>query len=115
MSVKGGAVIDPDSGVIQYLVILTNYSYKSLIVHWVTHCPFGQSLSIHSVKKSHLCFNYSRAGLEDVAHVLEVKGEVYNAVLGLVDITRGTNSYYKLQVLKKDNSEKFVFCHSNFG
>ena len=64
MSVKGGAVVDPDSG------------------------------------------------LEDVAHVLEVKGEVYNAVLGMVDITRGTNSYYKLQVLKKDNSEKFYLFRS---
>ncbi|XP_028396308.1 poly [ADP-ribose] polymerase 1-like isoform X2 [Dendronephthya gigantea] len=64
MSVKGGAVVDPDSG------------------------------------------------LEDVAHVLDVKGEVYNAVLGMVDITRGTNSYYKLQVLKKDKSERYYLFRS---
>ena len=40
--------------------------------------------------------------------MVDVKGEVYNAVLGLVDITRGTNSYYKLQVLKEDKRERFV-------
>lgn len=51
---------------------------------------------------------FSSSGLEDEAHVLEIKGEVFNAVLGMVDITRGTNSYYKLQVLKKDNSKRFA-------
>ncbi|CAB3982898.1 Poly [ADP-ribose] polymerase 1 [Paramuricea clavata] len=64
MSVKGGAVVDPDSG------------------------------------------------LEDKAHVLQVKGEVYNAVLGMVDITRGTNSYYKLQVLKEDKSSRCYLFRS---
>ena len=59
------------------------------------------------VRISHLFQSFS--GLEDVAHVLEMKGEVYNAVLGMVDITRGTNSYYKLQVLKKDKSERSVY------
>jgi len=34
---------------------------------------------------------------------------VYNVVLGLVDIMRGTNSYYKLQVLESDKSKKSVF------
>ena len=31
------------------------------------------------------------------------KGTIYNAVLGMVDITRGSNSYYKLQLLEADN------------
>lgn len=51
-------------------------------------------------------------GLEDTAHVLDVKGTIYNAVLGMVDITRGTNSYYKLQVLKEDNSSRFGMMFS---
>jgi len=47
-------------------------------------------------------------GLEHKAHVLqEGKSEVYNVVLGLVDIMRGTNSYYKLQVLESDKSKKY--------
>ena len=41
-------------------------------------------------------------GLEDTHHVYEEKGLVYNAVLGLVDVVRGTNSYYKLQLLEGD-------------
>ena len=45
--------------------------------------------------------------LEDVAHVLEDKGEIYNAVLGMVDIVRGTNSYYKLQILEANSSSRY--------
>lgn len=41
-------------------------------------------------------------GLENSAHVLEQKGKMYSATLGLVDIVRGTNSYYKLQLLEDD-------------
>ena len=40
--------------------------------------------------------------MEDTCHVLEESGNVYSATLGLVDIVRGTNSYYKLQLLKDD-------------
>lgn len=48
------------------------------------------------------------SGLEDKAHVLqEGKNELYNAVLGLVDISRGTNSFYKLQVLESDKGNKW--------
>uniref|UniRef100_A0A3B5AWL1 Poly [ADP-ribose] polymerase n=1 Tax=Stegastes partitus TaxID=144197 RepID=A0A3B5AWL1_9TELE len=42
------------------------------------------------------------SGLEDSAHVLEQNGKMYSATLGLVDIVRGTNSYYKLQLLEDD-------------
>ena len=41
-------------------------------------------------------------GLEDKAHVYQEKDDVYNAVLGLVDVVRGTNSFYKIQVLESD-------------
>ena len=40
--------------------------------------------------------------MEDVCHVLQEDGNLYSATLGLVDIVRGTNSYYKLQLLKHD-------------
>ncbi|XP_053378443.1 poly [ADP-ribose] polymerase 1-like [Mercenaria mercenaria] len=42
------------------------------------------------------------SGLENTAHVVEEKGSIYNAVLGLVDVVRGTNSYYKIQALEGD-------------
>ena len=47
-------------------------------------------------------------GLEDSAHVLKVKDDIYNAVLGMVDLVRGTNSYYKFQLLEADGSKRFV-------
>ena len=36
--------------------------------------------------------------------MVEEKGAIYNAVLGLVDVVRGTNSYYKIQALESDKS-----------
>ncbi|KAJ8308841.1 hypothetical protein KUTeg_013715 [Tegillarca granosa] len=44
------------------------------------------------------------SGLEDTCHVIEEKGEIYNAVLGLVDVVKGTNSFYKLQALENDKT-----------
>ncbi|KAL4239025.1 Poly [ADP-ribose] polymerase 1 [Mactra antiquata] len=43
------------------------------------------------------------SGVASTAHVIEEKGVIYNAVLGLVDVVRGTNSYYKLQALEGDS------------
>ncbi|GAB6020530.1 hypothetical protein CHUAL_003213 [Chamberlinius hualienensis] len=48
-----------------------------------------------------------KQGLEDVAHVLEEKNKIFMAVLNLVDVVRGTNSYYKLQLLEANNKRKF--------
>jgi len=36
---------------------------------------------------------------------------VYNAVLGLVDIVQGTNSFYKLQLLEADSSKRYSPQH----
>ncbi|XP_072912212.1 poly [ADP-ribose] polymerase 1 isoform X2 [Hemitrygon akajei] len=47
------------------------------------------------------------SGLEDSAHVFEQSGRILSATLGLVDITRGTNSYYKLQLLEDDNRKRY--------
>uniref|UniRef100_A0A8D0ALX0 Poly [ADP-ribose] polymerase n=1 Tax=Sander lucioperca TaxID=283035 RepID=A0A8D0ALX0_SANLU len=41
------------------------------------------------------------------AHVLEQSGKMYSATLGLVDIVRGTNSYYKLQLLEDDVQKRY--------
>lgn len=49
------------------------------------------------------------SGLEDEAHVLlepKTNGP-YTCVLGLVDILRGTNSYYKLQIIEDDKKSKY--------
>ena len=48
--------------------------------------------------------------LEDSHHVLETGGVIWNAVLNMVDITRGTNSYYKLQVLESDGGIVKRYC-----
>lgn len=45
-------------------------------------------------------------GLEHSAHVLEKGGKVFSATLGLVDIVKGTNSYYKLQLLEDDKESR---------
>nr|UYS55296.1 poly-ADP-ribose polymerase I [Physella acuta] len=42
------------------------------------------------------------SGLAENAHVVQDLGDPMSVVLGLVDITRGTNSFYKLQVLESD-------------
>lgn len=52
------------------------------------------------------------SGLEETCHVLKDidTGGIFTSVLGLVDITRGTNSYYKMQLLESDNGRQwFVF------
>ncbi|XP_063079036.1 poly [ADP-ribose] polymerase 1 [Engraulis encrasicolus] len=47
------------------------------------------------------------SGLENCAHVLDQNGAIYSATLGLVDIVRGTNSYYKLQLLEDDVQKRY--------
>ncbi|XP_068088920.1 poly [ADP-ribose] polymerase 1 isoform X2 [Hyperolius riggenbachi] len=46
------------------------------------------------------------SGLESTCHVLESNGKIFSATLGLVDISRGTNSYYKLQLLEHDRESR---------
>uniref|UniRef100_A0A3B4A191 Poly [ADP-ribose] polymerase n=1 Tax=Periophthalmus magnuspinnatus TaxID=409849 RepID=A0A3B4A191_9GOBI len=46
---------------------------------------------------------------ENSAHVLEQGGKMYSATLGLVDIVKGMNSYYKLQLLEDDVQKYWVF------
>ncbi|XP_040286523.1 poly [ADP-ribose] polymerase 1 [Bufo bufo] len=47
------------------------------------------------------------SGLENSSHVLEKSGKIFSATLGLVDITRGTNSYYKLQLIEHDRDSRY--------
>ncbi|XP_039604229.1 poly [ADP-ribose] polymerase 1 [Polypterus senegalus] len=47
------------------------------------------------------------SGLEKCAHVLDQNGKIFSATLGLVDISRGTNSYYKLQLLEDDSKKRY--------
>ena len=50
--------------------------------------------------------------LEHSHHVLEEGKTIWNAVLGMVDIVRGTNSYYKLQLLEGDSSRSYYVFRS---
>lgn len=47
------------------------------------------------------------SGLEDSAHVYQRGSKIYNCVLGMVNIMKGTNSYYKLQVLESDRKNSW--------
>ncbi|ALC45395.1 Parp, partial [Drosophila busckii] len=47
------------------------------------------------------------SGLEDIAHVYAKSKDRYNVVLGLTDIQRNKNSYYKMQLLEADKKNKF--------
>ncbi|KAH7933704.1 hypothetical protein HPB49_015960 [Dermacentor silvarum] len=47
------------------------------------------------------------SGLADIAHVYAKGDEIYSSVLGLVDVNRGTNSYYKLQLLESDKKNRY--------
>lgn len=62
------------------------------------HRPLGEKTRLSA----------SATGLEHSAHVLEKGGKVFSATLGLVDIVKGTNSYYKLQLLEDDKESRCV-------
>eukprot|EP00064_Thunnus_orientalis_P008492 superscaffoldBa00001010_g8515 len=81
LTVKGGAAVDPDSG--------GSKSKKMKLT-----VKGGAAVDPDS-------------GLENSAHVLEQSGKMYSATLGLVDIVRGTNSYYKLQLLEDDVQKRY--------
>ena len=84
LKLKDGAAVDPESG--------SSFSFDS--------------------KRQRFIFESSFTELEDTCHVLKDtdNGGIFTAVLGLVDITRGTNSYYKMQLLESDNGRQwFVF------
>uniref|UniRef100_A0ABM0LXA4 NAD(+) ADP-ribosyltransferase n=1 Tax=Saccoglossus kowalevskii TaxID=10224 RepID=A0ABM0LXA4_SACKO len=46
------------------------------------------------------------SGLQDCSHIYSEGDTKYQATLGLVDIVRGTNSFYKLQMLEDDRKDK---------
>lgn len=49
------------------------------------------------------------SGLEDEAHVYCEGDLKYFAILGLVDIAKDKNSYYKIQLLEADNHKRYCF------
>ena len=86
MKLKDGFAVDPDSG-----MLFVFFSVSTIRIIEI---------------ECHL-------GLEETCHVLkdEATNEMFAAVLGRVDITCGTNSYYKIQLLKSDTNKEqwFVF------
>ena len=75
----------------------------------------GSKLKVKSIKlKAGLAVD-PKSKLENVAHVYKTDNCVYTCVLGLTDITKNLNSYYKLQVLEADVQsvhKKFWFFSS---
>ena len=55
------------------------------------------------------------SGKEDSCHLLTVNGVIYTAVLGLVNLTRGSNSYYKLQILEHDKKKNRYYVFRAWG
>lgn len=92
LTVKGGAAVDPDSGL-----------SSEPCVDFTFSCLFFCCLDLMV-----FLFFFNLLGLENSAHVLEQGGKMYSATLGLVDIVRGTNSYYKLQLLEDDVQKRSV-------
>ena len=39
--------------------------------------------------------------------MFQKEGDIYNAVLGMADLAKNTNSYYKLQVLVHDSEKRY--------
>ncbi|XP_041564508.1 poly [ADP-ribose] polymerase isoform X2 [Drosophila elegans] len=52
------------------------------------------------------------SGLEDIAHVYVESKDKYSIVLGLTDIQRNKNSFYKLQLLESDKTAKYWIFRS---
>jgi len=48
-----------------------------------------------------------QSGLEHKAHVLKNEDVTWNANLCLSDVQTGKNSYYKMQILKADTSNRY--------
>lgn len=54
------------------------------------------------------------SGLSDVAHVYQREGVLYTSVLGLTDIQKNKNSYFKIQVLQSDDFRRY-WLFSSWG
>nr|XP_030724329.1 poly [ADP-ribose] polymerase 1 isoform X1 [Globicephala melas] len=101
LTLKGGAAVDPDSGK------GTGVSRVSCGHPVDEGNHVGQGCASPSGLKA-----LSVTGLEHSAHVLEKGGKVFSATLGLVDIVKGTNSYYKLQLLEDDKESRYWIFRS---
>nr|VZH97926.1 unnamed protein product [Spirometra erinaceieuropaei] len=56
------------------------------------------------------------SGMEDIASVLkDSKGRPLSAILGMVDLVKGVNSYYRLQVLVSDKEPKRYWVFRAWG
>uniref|UniRef100_G1PK82 Poly [ADP-ribose] polymerase n=1 Tax=Myotis lucifugus TaxID=59463 RepID=G1PK82_MYOLU len=100
--------------------------------HGISRAGGGSSYGCSQSRSQRLCFSEPRhplqtserklplelrgpasvTGLERSGHVLEKGGKVFSATLGLVDIVKGTNSYYKLQLLEDDKGSRYWIFRS---
>ena len=82
---KGGAVVDPDSNLEDKASV-----YKVFITDFM-------SQSIYYF------------------YLLQANNKFYNSVLGYTNLERGTNSYYKLQLLQKDGRKNRFYLFRAWG
>ena len=81
LKLKGGAYVDPESGVQDKVWREKDISWTSCFYHLPAACL--------------------------QAHVLKTSSALYSVVLGAVNIQDGKNSYYKLQILEHDKKPKW--------
>ena len=56
------------------------------------------------------------SGLEDTAHVLDVKiDELYNVVLNFADVIKNKNTYYMMQLLESDKNPRIYWVFRKWG
>ncbi len=93
------------------LVFVVPFSAKACLVmpRIFTESRFKAELSKVKMKVKGGAAVDPDSELEDSAHVMKGRGdsEPMNAVLGMVDLVRGSNSYYKLQALEADRGNKW--------
>lgn len=65
--------------------------------------PRPEASTVKTIKLKYGSVVDQKSGLENVAHVFCQHGVMYSTVLGLTDIQRNKNSYFKIQVLEADS------------
>ncbi len=106
--------------------IPTNYFFPCVVSRQLTGSSMFTGDAIPKSMKLKLkggAYVDPESGLEDKAHVLKRKEEeLFSVVLNAVNVQKGMNSYYKLQVLEHDKKPKcdhskhlYIFGHFFYG
>lgn len=72
------------------------------------------TVKVAQVKVKNGAAIFPDSGLDSIAHVYSREGVVYTSVLGLTDISKNKNSFFKMQVLRSDNLRQF-WLYTSWG